>query len=105
MGEHENGKKSVIFFCISNFLRVSAYVHSDLFAHRNCTPVPMYALETMHKRIVHIFVPPLRCKLLHIDARRRTMCKKSANCANLSWHWWGYAATARATRCFCLQRL
>jgi len=36
----------------------------------------MYALETMHKRLVHIFVPPLRCKLLHIDARRRTMCKK-----------------------------
>merc|ERR1712211_55008 len=66
----------VIFFCISNFLRVSAYVHSDLFAHRNRTPVPMYALETMHQRLVHTFVPPLRCKLLHIDARRRTMCKK-----------------------------
>merc|ERR1711994_65226 len=55
-----------IFFCISNFLRVSAYVHSDLFAHRNCTPVPMYALETMHKRLVHIFVPPLRCKKVQI---------------------------------------
>merc|ERR1711899_716132 len=97
MGEHENGKKSVIFFCISNFLRVSAYVHSDLFAHRNCTHVPMYALEPMHKRLVHIFVPPLRCKLLHIDARRRTMCKSFLTLVGIRRYCKGYSLFLSST--------
>merc|ERR1712037_942154 len=65
----------LLYFKFSACFRLRAL---NLFAHRICTHYNLCVrmhLKLCTNKHVHIFVPKIRCKLLHIYVPRRKMCK------------------------------